>query len=107
MVLPIMSICLAQRLIAPYPSNTMFHDNPPPREGSIERDILGRPIFTARFAARGCAQTFGVQFVDAHVGQIADAAHAFGQPREQSRLLQHADIGGRATTLSATSTIWP
>src|SRR4051812_29474327 len=96
MVLSMVSIRLAQGLIAPHPSDAVFYNNPPPRERPVIHDVLGWPVFTARFAARTGTQALGVQFVDPYVGQIADAAHALRQPIEQSRLLQHANIGGRA-----------
>src|SRR5829696_10527120 len=69
MVLPMMTIRLAQGLIAPHPSNTMFDHNPSPRERPIEGDILRRTIFTTRFAARRRAQPLRMQFVNPNIGQ--------------------------------------
>ena len=96
MVLPMMSIRLAQRLIAPHPSNTVFHHDPPPRERPIIRDIVGWTVFPTRLATRTSAKTFWVQFGDPHVGQITNPAHALWQPLEHLRLLQHGAIRRRA-----------
>ena len=96
MVLPMLSIRLTERLIPSHPPNRVFHHNPPPRERPIIGDIFWWTLFAARFPARRRAQAFGVQFVNPNIRQIADAAHARRQPGEQSRLLQHRDIGGGA-----------
>src|SRR5204863_7020859 len=95
MVLSMMSIGLTQGLIAPHPSNTVFHNDPPPRERPVIRDVLGRSVFAARFPTQRCTQAFGVQFVNADVGQITNPAHPRWQPLEQLRLLQKRAIGSR------------
>src|SRR4051794_946963 len=87
-ILAMMTIGLIQGLIAPHSSNAVFDHNPASRERLVIRDVLGWSVFAARFAARGGAQAFRVQLVDAHVRQITYPAHARRQPLEQLRLLQ-------------------
>ena len=76
MVLPMIAIRLAQRLIAPHPSNCVFHHDPTLRKRLVIGDIFGWSVFAARFPARGCTQPFRMQFANAHVRQIANATHA-------------------------------
>src|SRR5215203_2679801 len=80
MVLSMMAIRLAQGLIAPHPSNTVFHHDSPPRERPVIGDVLGWSVCAARFPARRRAQAFGVQFVNPNIRQIPDPADAWGQP---------------------------
>ena len=96
MVLTMMPIQLIHCLIAPHPPNRVFNHDAPAGKRAIIRDIFGWPLLAARFAARRRPQSVRMQLIDADVGQIANPAHALGQPLQQARLLQHREIGGRS-----------
>src|SRR5262245_47673636 len=92
MVLTMMAIHVAQAVIAPHPPNCVLHSYPATRERPVEGDILRWLLFATRFATRGRAQPLWVQLSKSDIGQIADAANATGQAREQFRLFQQRDI---------------
>src|SRR5258706_12980442 len=88
MVLPMMPIRLVQPLIPAHPSKRVLNLDPSSRERSVERDVLGWPIFPTWFAPWRGAQPFRMQIGDPNGRQIADAAATLGPAREQARLFQ-------------------
>ena len=70
----------------------MFHHDPPPGEGPVRADILGRAVLAPRFAPRRRPQASRVEFVDAHIRQIAQAPDPLWQPLQQLGLLQQLDV---------------
>src|SRR5262249_7568879 len=95
-VLPMMAIALTQTLIPAHASNRVLHLNPSPRKGPIEGNVFGRAVFAARFAARCRTQTLRMRLCNANIRQVANTANPVRQPREQSRLFEHGDVGCRS-----------